>query len=232
MYMSQNLWQIVKYEDLIYNLKKSEKQFIVLSLILSTTKDKTKKMIKRYIKNKSQQYPQLTFLYYLVKDNDIGRNGLFHNDLSKYPKILHIYDIKELLIGVTYGQNDQQFLTDIEKSFEHMGKYYNKNNFNDDESNMRNDFNSDDDDNYNDDIDNAEQKDKSNDDAQINQQFINAQKMSMENQRLMIENSITEKKKFEKRLEMIQKKKDEYELLFWDEFKKRKIEEEKMNKTK
>ena len=103
---NNNLWEIVKFDDLVYLLRNAEKRFIVLSIITDETDEQIKIMIKKLIKAKSKIYPKVTFLFYKAKKPDFGRlDPMFNKDMTEYPKLFHIWDVKDILIGVLRVDN-------------------------------------------------------------------------------------------------------------------------------
>ena len=123
--MSQNLWQIVNRDDLLYFLRGGKGKFIVLTMVLLSTNDNTKKLIKKFIKNKSKQYPHITFLYYVVRSEDFSKKISFlNNNVDEYPKMCHIYNIDTMLIELKAIDG----FDIMEKSFKKLDEYYSVNN--------------------------------------------------------------------------------------------------------
>ena len=118
---NNNLWEIIKFEDLVYLLRNKEKKFVVLSIITDETDEQIKNMIKKIIKAKSKIYPKVTFLFYKAKKQDFGRlEPMFGKDLEEYPKLYHIWNIKHILLGIL-GIDNKEIL---EKSFEKLNEVY------------------------------------------------------------------------------------------------------------
>lgn len=92
-----NLWQLVTYDDLLYFLRKSKNGHVVLSIVLQNTPKEIKSIIKSFIKDKSKIYNNVTFLYYIARKEDLGKNSLMNKDVSVYPFLCCIYDIKNIL---------------------------------------------------------------------------------------------------------------------------------------
>lgn len=233
--MTQNLWQVVNYDDLLYNLRSGNNKFILLSLVLLDTDEKIKKMIKKFIKRKSESLPNALFLYYVVRDEDLGRNGLLKKDKTKYPKICHMYGMTDLLLEIVCPPDEQY----IEQSFMYkvngseLEKWYAK------LPNDQSDKNNDDDNGYNDNNNDDEQKQESNSEKSphnqnqqdqynnINNAHLNQQ---IQMQQYQVVDPITEKKKFLQKLLLLKSKSDEYDIAFLKEIQKRKKEEEKNKK--
>lgn len=139
--MTNNLWEIIKFEDLIFLLKNAEKKFIVLSIITNETTDVVKKLIKKVLKEKSKIYPKVTFLLYKAKSQDFGKlQPMFNNDTTQYPKLYHIWNTQEILTGVISIDNKEI----IENSFEDFHEVYMQgklpNNENESEDNNKQNF--------------------------------------------------------------------------------------------
>jgi len=127
---SNNLWQIVNYDDLVYFLKGSLNAHIMLGIVLPNTPKTIKTTIKTYIKNKSKLFPNVTFLYYVAKNTDIGKNTLLDKDASKYPFVYCIYNTKHILAEVSnvdgYDAIDECF-NEIENDYAiHLHQWENK----------------------------------------------------------------------------------------------------------
>lgn len=211
--MSQNLWQVANFDDLLYFLRNGTKKFIVLSLVLVMTEDKYKHMIKKAIKQKSTQYPNVTFLYYAVRESDIGRISILDKDKSRYPKMCHIYDIKELLLEIASIDNPEI----IEDSFKKLDGYY-KNHQNNDNSNS--DISEEDDEKSIPKVNNNTQNNINNTN---NNGFVQEKSYT---------NPLTEKKKFLEKLTLLKSKADDYTIEFLKECQQRKKEEGKKKEKK
>jgi hypothetical protein len=98
--MSSNLFQIVETSELIHFLQKSEQDstFLVLTLVISETPDITKKKLRKYIKQKAIEYPDRSFIYYIVPKHELGKiKNILESDKELYPLLFHIYDKKILI---------------------------------------------------------------------------------------------------------------------------------------
>ncbi len=118
--MTQNIWEVVTFEDLLYFLRKSEKKFVILGLVLNQTPKNIKFTIKKFMKNKADDYQHITFLYYKVRPEDFGRLSILGKDVNVYPKMCHIYNIKELLMEVSAIDCYDV----LEDAFADMAEYY------------------------------------------------------------------------------------------------------------
>lgn len=96
---SNNLWEVVCFEDLLYFLRKSKNSHIMLGMVLQSTDDDIKSLIRSFLKNKSKIFPNVTFLYFVVRSKDMGKlNGMIDKDESKYPFIYNVYNVHDILI--------------------------------------------------------------------------------------------------------------------------------------
>lgn len=210
--MSKNLWQVVNYDDLLYFLRGGQKKFIVLSMVLLETDDNLKRMIKKFIKSKAAQFPHITFLYYVTRKEDFGRNSFLTKDPEEYPKLCHIYNVTEMLTEVLSIDN----IEIMEKSFQRLEKYYSQKEDNEifqSEESER------------------DEREPTQDNVQHtqNSQSVNA---NVPQQSLIPTiNPITERKKLLEKLTLLRDKAEECSMDFLKECQKRKKEEEKL-KTK
>jgi hypothetical protein len=95
--MADNLWHIVNFDDLAILLRNNEKRFIVLTIITNETSDIIRVMLRKLIKEKAKKYQNVLFLYYKAQKPDFGNlTPLLEEDVTKYPKIFHLYN-KEIL---------------------------------------------------------------------------------------------------------------------------------------
>jgi len=119
--MSQNIWEIVTVNDLVKILKEKEKKFVVVALTLKDTPLEIVKLIKKFLKDYSKKYKNLTFLYYKVNDKDLGRISLLHKDKLEYPFVYHIYDINNIFVSVNRVNKNTLF-----ESMNAVEEYYKK----------------------------------------------------------------------------------------------------------
>ncbi len=246
--MPNNLWEIIKFDDLVYLLRNAEKKFVVLSIITEDTDESTKKMIKVFVKEKSKIYPKVTFLFYKAKKQDFGRlQPMFDKDIEKYPKLFHIWDVKEILTGVLAIDNKEI----MEKSFEDFNNVYmtgtlptlKKETNNTQESEKYCEYNNEDnedneDNEYNEDNEDNEDNDKNmeknknyvkknlNPKQNINPNLNPKQQIPPPQIQQQYKDPVMEKKKFIEKIQLLRKKQEESTLDFLNEFKKRKEEEE------
>jgi hypothetical protein len=96
----QNIWEIVTVNDLVKILKEHENKFVIVALTLQDTPTDMIKMIKKFLKDYSKIYKNITFLYLNVLDKDLGRITILKKDKSEYPFIYHIYNISDIFVSV------------------------------------------------------------------------------------------------------------------------------------
>lgn len=251
--MPNNLWEIIKFDDLVYLLRNAEKRFVVLSIITEDTDESIKKMIKVFVKEKSKLYPRVTFLFYKAKKQDFGRlQPMFDKDITKYPKLFHVWDVKEILTGVLAVDNKEI----IEKSFEDLHNVYlagvlperkeRKEEINNTQDSytegsqikvsriQRDALNSENDENDEDTRqsqmaktkqNNATQKQNPKQNPNLNPNPKQQQQQPPQIQQ-QYKDPAMEKRKFIEKLQLLRKKQEESTLEFLNEFKKRKEEEE------
>lgn len=229
--MADNLFQIVNMDDLLYFLRGGKDKLITLSLVLLTTDESIKRMIKKFVKRKSEQYPGVTFLYYAVRKQDFNKISFLTDDLSEYPKMCHIFNITELLMEVRTIDN----IDILNRSFQHpdIAAYYAKfglsakkpisNVFEENENG------------YNENENGDEESDDFEDEPQSTAvggpvQTINTgqSQQNSAQQFQLPQNPMLEKKKLLEKLTLIRQKGEEYNMQFLEECRNRKKEEEKI----
>jgi hypothetical protein len=232
--MPNNLWEIIKFDDLIYLLRNAEKRFVVLGIITENTEEHIKKIIKIFMKEKSKIYPKVTFLFYKAKNKDFGRlQPMFDKDITKYPKIFHIWDVKEIMSGVIAVDNGEI----MEKSFEDFHDVYLAGSISTQNRETDEIQNTEESDDKSKDIEKkldkkeeCENNDKNNKNNNLEQKkvYIPQQQSAPTIQPInqTYKDPIIEKKKFMEKLHLLRKKQEDCTLDFLNEFKKRKKEEE------
>ena len=213
--MSQNLWQVVNMDDLLYFLRNGKNKIIVLTLVLLNTDESLKKNIRKFIKRKSEIYENITFLYYAVRETDFNRISIISGNKSEYPKMCHIYNVTELLMEI----NSIDSADVLESSFKKLNDYYI--NFNPNEEVA----------------DDIEPEPETENEATPNtnlksQQSHTPQLNNKQVENEEIKNPAVEKKKFIEKMKLLKKKTDEYNIEFFRECQKRKKEEEKSGNVK
>lgn len=218
-----NIWHIDSFQKLISFLKNSKDKYIVLGIVLQNTPDRTKIMMRKYMKNKSREYSKhskILFLYYVVENEKyLTKANFLSKDLSEYPKMCHIFDGTHMMIEIKSIDNSQI----MDESFQIMKEHYDKlpvdtDNFVNNVGNIGNT-------NNNNDITNHIPVIPKNSNNSNNLNMIPNSTNTFVGQ-APIKNTITERKKLLEKLGLIKEKYDEATLLLLEECQKRKKEEE------
>ena len=224
-----NLWEIMKYDDLQYLLKRAKNKFVVLSIITSNTTSEIRKLMKLFIINRAKKYPKVTFLYYKAKDEDIGKKPpIFDDNRSSYPKLFNIWNSEsnmKILSGILSVDNSEI----LEESIAELDELYKNGTLPE----------LDDDDDDEDEKDEKEErhiKQKNNENKQTNRNnvsFVNQQNNINSNTQqqqhkptFQYKDPVLERKKHEEKIELLQKKQKESIIEILDELRIRKKEEE------
>jgi hypothetical protein len=124
--MTNNLWEIIKFDDLVLLLKNAENKFLVLSIITEDTDNKTKRIIKLFMKDKAKIYSKVTFLFYQAKKKDFGKlMPMFDKKMDKYPKMFHIWDIKKIITEVFSIDNREILESSLHEKIDGMEPFEN-----------------------------------------------------------------------------------------------------------
>lgn len=225
--MTNNLWEIINFDDLVYLLKNAQNKFIVLSITTEDTDNNIKKLIKKTIKEKSKTYPKVTFLLYKAKHKDFGKlQPMFDKDITQYPKMFHIWNIQEIMTGVIAIDNKEI----IESSFEDFHDVYLDGKLPNETGEKQKD---------NEDEDENELEHKNKEEENKNKIKVVEKQNNIQNQKqipipIPIQNKdpILEKKKMTEKINLLRQKQEECTLEFLSEFKKRKEEEEGVSEKK
>lgn len=114
-----NLWEITTVTDLVRILKEKKGGFVVVALTLSTTPKDTVSMIRKFLKTKSKEYPNVVFLYYNVNKKDFGKIGILKKNEDEYPYVYHIYDFNQILVEISCATKEY-----IYEAFEQVENFY------------------------------------------------------------------------------------------------------------
>lgn len=95
-----NIWEALSLEDLVKLLRDNPERFIILGLVLKSTPDRTKRIIKKFFKAKYEEYPNILFIYYCIHPKDIGKISLIDSDTSMYPYMYHIQNIENIFVTI------------------------------------------------------------------------------------------------------------------------------------
>ena len=110
----QNIWEIISLNDMVRILKESKKKFVIIGITLQSTPDSTSKMIKKFLKQKSKLYPNITFLYFKAKDSDLGRISLLDKNKEQYPYVYHVYDTSQIFVSVNIANEETTYQAFLE----------------------------------------------------------------------------------------------------------------------
>ena len=117
----QNIWEIVTVNDLVKILKEHENKFVIVGLTLQDTPVDMIKMVKKFLKDYSKIYKNITFLYLNVLDKDLGRINILKKDKSEYPFVYHIYNTSDIFVSVNRVNKQTLY-----ESMYAVEKYYKK----------------------------------------------------------------------------------------------------------
>ena len=116
-----NIWEVTTVTDIVKILKNNPKKFVILGLSLASAPKSEQKLIKKFLKDKAKLYPNMTFLFFKVEKNNLGKISLLDADVDTYPWIYHVYDYNNIFIKVNNANEET-----IYKSFEAGEQYYKK----------------------------------------------------------------------------------------------------------
>ena len=219
-----NIWEVVTVTDLIKIIKENSKKFVILSLVLESTPKTLQSFIKKFIKEKSKKFPNMTFLFYKVNKKDMGKFSLLESDNDIYPLIYHIYDVNNIFIKVTSAVKDsiiEAFDKGTEFYLKDLEKYNNKSNPNKSSIQVNN-------------IDNKKENiDDNNNVTQVIQENNNVEVQENEKDEWTKQQELMEEQqKMIAKVVNLQQKAKEYNLELLEDIKQRKKEEEKIKKNK
>ena len=201
---------------LAYLLRNAEKQFVVLTVITEETDESIKKMMKLFIKDKAKLYPKVKFLFYSAKKQDFGKwDPVFNKNMSEYPKMFHLWDVKRILTGVISIDNKEI----LESSFEDLHEVYLAGKMPEKE---KEEYVSEHEENT---IEESNLPNKISQKQNNNKPIQNSIPPSIQIQQ-QYKDPLVEKKKFVEKIKLLQEKQKENYFLFLRELQKRKEEEE------
>jgi hypothetical protein len=116
-----NIWEVTTVSDIVKILKSNPKKFVIIGLSLANAPKTEHKLIKKFLKDKAKIYPNMTFLFFKVESNDLGKISLLDSNVDTYPWIYHVYDYNNIFIKVNNANEET-----IYKSFEAGEQYYKK----------------------------------------------------------------------------------------------------------
>jgi hypothetical protein len=118
--MSGNIWEVVSIKDLVQIIQNNKNKFIIIAITQEESPASEKKMLKKFLKSKCDDYPNMYFTYYVMCKKDLGRISLFTKDETQYPLVYHIYNTE---IFVKVNRANQKTLYE---SFDQVKQYYDK----------------------------------------------------------------------------------------------------------
>jgi ribosomal protein L30E len=231
--MSRNIWEIVNVTDLVKILKENEQKFVIVALTLQNTPSDDIKLIKKFLKDYSKKYKNLTFLYFKVNDKDLGRISLLKTDKSEYPFIYHIYDVNNIFVSVnrvnkntlyeSMGAVEEYYKKDLENRYntqintqvniQKNTKIKQKQNQNNNDGDNGDNYDNNDDDNDN--MNNNMNNNINEDDENMLENDAETERKVIEHQRLL------------NRILLFEEKKKKHNIKFLEDIQKRKKEESK-----
>jgi len=226
--MSQNIWEIVTVTDLIKILKEHEQKFVIIAITLQNTPIEIIKILKKFLKDYSKKYKNITFLYFNVADKDLGRISLLNKDKSEYPFLYHIYDVKNIFVSVNRVNKNTLY-----ESMYAVEKYYQQNEYNItnnmDNQNNDNDNNNNNNNNNNVNNDNDNHNNDNNNDNNMNNDnnYTNIDEDNMVlNNNEETQRKVIEHEKLLNRIYLFEEKKKKHNRDFLEDIQKRKKKEQ------
>jgi hypothetical protein len=116
-----NIWEVICVSDLINILNSSPKQFVIIGIVLETTPKELQTTIKRFLKSKAKNFPNMKFLFFKANQKYLGKISFLETDETQYPYIYHIFDTSNIFIKVNCANQNT-----ILESFKVGEEYYNK----------------------------------------------------------------------------------------------------------
>jgi hypothetical protein len=124
--MEGNLWSVFNYNGLATLIKSSGGKFFILAIVLKNTNSTIKIKIRKFIKSKSLNYPNMLFIYYEISsiDEEQKITKTFSNDTftiteKNYPLMFHMCNYNNVLINI--NNVSVEYMT---KSFDVMKEKY------------------------------------------------------------------------------------------------------------
>lgn len=198
--MSENIWQVDMFDDLVGFLKNSSVDYIVLSLIIKNTPSDIRSTIKKFIKRKAEVFPNVMFLFYTVQSQDVGKINFIKGKVDSYPMMCYIKTSSNEVMTYVEGVDGTEPLDEcwnmVEKHFIANLKNKQQNKISETSYNSL---------------------EMQNQGYQTNQNFSQVDKFA-------------EQRKLVKKLSYLKEKADEYTLEFMEDCRLRKKEEEKNKK--
>lgn len=207
--MSENIWQVDAFSDLVGFLKSGSTDYIVLSLVIKDSPQDVKSIIKKFIKRKAENFPNVMFLFYTVQPQDIGKINFIKGTKDSYPMMCYIETLSNEVMTYVEGIDGLDPLNEcweiVEKKFISNLNEHVKNN-------------------------NQNNQQKFSEKSSVSFETQNNQNFAQNNQNFAQIDKFAEQRKIMKKLTYLKEKADEYTLEFIEDCAKRKKEEEKILK--
>ena len=112
-----NIVEVKNVSDLKHIVGKN--MTVILGLVLPSTDNKTKVMIRKFLKRKSEKFPLLTFVYMEVSNKDrVSSLNILQGDDDDYPKVYHIRGGNNFFVEVPAATKTK--LTKVLKQFKNI----------------------------------------------------------------------------------------------------------------
>lgn len=112
-----NIFEVKNLEDLKTLMESNVT--VILGLTCTSTDSKTKVMIRKFLKRKSEQFNLITFIYMNVSDEYRTTGSLNILKGDNYPKVYHIRNSNQVLVSIEDADYEG-----IYESFSQVEKYY------------------------------------------------------------------------------------------------------------
>jgi spore coat protein CotF len=204
--MSENIWQVDMFSDLVGFLKSGSTDYIVLSLITKNTTPDLKSVIKKFIKRKAEIFSNVMFLFYTVQSADVGKINFIKGTLNSYPMMCYIKTSSNEVMTYVEGIDG---IEPLDECWNIVEKHFITNLKNHQQNSQQN-----------------SQQNKN----QISEKSANSFEMQNQGQTFAQVDKLAEQRKIVKKLTYLKEKADEYTLEFMEDCRLRKKEEEKLLK--
>jgi hypothetical protein len=112
-----NIFEVKNLEDLKTLMESNIT--VILGLTCNSTDSKTKVMIRKFLKRKSEKFSLITFIYMNVSEEYRQKGSLNILKGDNYPKVYHIRNSNQVLVSVEDADYEG-----IYESFNQVEKYY------------------------------------------------------------------------------------------------------------
>lgn len=214
--MSENIWQVDMFSDLVGFLKSGSTDYIVLSLITKNTQQDLKSLIKKFIKRKAESFPNVMFLFYTVQSADVGKINFIKETVDSYPMMRYIKTSTNEVMTYVEGIDCQEPLDECWSIVEKHFIMNLKNSQNNGQNNNQN---------------NNQHNNQNNNKNQISEKSLNSFELQNNQAQTFAQvDKFAEQRKIVKKLTYLKERADEYTLEFMEDCRLRKKEEEKLLK--